>query len=378
MKEELSAVDLHFLVKELAVLVDAKIDKIHMPLPSELLFIFHKTGHGKFFLRVLPGKMLYLTTVKFKNPPEPHGYCAYLRKQLDQARLVGIIQKGSERIVELCFETKEGVRNVIIELFSKGNVIVADEHEIILSPLEQQEWKERSIRKGEPYRYPVRKYSFHTATAQDIEALLRETTQDAVVKALAADLGVGGTYAEEICLLSQVRKTIKPWDLKPDDIIHLVEGIDALRSQTLAPRIVFKLGQPLAVIPFPLKVYEDLDTVPLETFNHGLDEIYTKHLLAKTNEKQHAAANQDLLKTQKIVEAQELQVNSLRHAVEENQQKGELLYHNYSLVKSILDVINSLRKNKSWDEVKKQYAGHDVVRSIDEKTGTVVLELGFG
>lgn len=381
MKEELSTVDLYFVVQELQQLIDAKIDKIHMPVSSELLFIFHKTSVGKLFLRVLPGKMLYLTTTKFKNPPEPHGFCAYLRKQLEQARVLYIVQRGFERIVELGFEVKRDTvlvqRKVIFELFSKGNVIVLDEQEVILSPFEVQEWKERTIKKGVPYQAPQRPYNLLTLTPLDLKQLMRDTTQDAVVKALATDLGVGGTYAEEICLLSQVRKTIRPLDVTQADLQHLFEGIEELRNKKLNPQIVLKLGKPFAVAPFPMKLYEGLDAVPVPTFNHGLDEVFTKHLLEKSTEQLRTSSNQELAKTQKIVEAQELQVIKLRQAVEENQHKGELIYHNYALVKNILDVINDARKKKSWDEVKKLYANHDVVKAVDEKTGTVVLELGF-
>ncbi len=378
MKEELSSIDLYFLMQELQCLKDAKIDKIHMPLSTELLFIFHKTSHGKLFLRVLPGKMLYLTTVKFKNPPEPPNFCTYLRKQLDQARLTYVIQKGFERIVELNFETKEGPRKVIIELFSKGNVIVTDEHEVILSPLEVQEWKDRTIKKGEVYLYPSRPFNFLSLTKPDLQTLFRETAQDAVVKALATNLGLGGTYAEELCLVAQVRKSIKPMDITPNDIEHLFQGVEELRSKNLKPQIVMKLGTPFAVTPFPLKLYADLDAIPVDSFTHALDEVYTKHLLKKSAEKQQAVSNKELIRTQKIVEAQEQQLAKLRITIEENQHKGELLYHNYALVKNLLDVVSGLRKTKSWDEIKKQYAGHDVIKTIDEKTGTLTLELGFG
>ncbi len=382
MKEEISAVDLSFIIQELQQLVDSKIDKVFMPVRAELLFIFHKTGHGKFLLRVLPGKMLYLTSTKFKNPPEPHGFCMYLRKQLEQARVTFVAQKGFERIVEIGFEIKQDnkvlQRTLALELYSKGNVILLDEKEVIMSPWEVQEWKERSVKKGEPYTIPARGYNMFTLTPQDLVQLMRDTTQDAIVKALATDLGVGGAYAEEMCIRAQVRKTIRPLDATSADLQHLFEGIEAVRSASLDPRIVFKLGTPYAVTPFPFQLYEGLDSVPVATFNHGLDEVFTKHLLEKSTEKQRVQSNQDLLKTQKIVEAQELQVGNLRAAVEENQRKGELIYHNYALVKNILDVITAARKQKSWDEVKKIYKNNDVVTAIDEKNGTVVIELGFG
>ena len=43
---------------------------------------------------------------------------------------------------------------VVVELFSKGNIILCDEDMNIISPLEIQKWKARTIRPKEDYKFP--------------------------------------------------------------------------------------------------------------------------------------------------------------------------------------------------------------------------------
>ncbi|MBR9701780.1 fibronectin-binding domain-containing protein, partial [Candidatus Pacearchaeota archaeon] len=145
MKTQVSSVDLHYLVKELQVLVDGKIDKIFHPLKKELVLLFHVPNVGKKILKVLVGKLLYLSLEKGEYQ-EPSGFCMFLRKHLSNSRLRKVEQKESERIVEFLFERKEGKEKLIIEFFGGGNVILCDEKGKIISYLEQHKFKERDIK----------------------------------------------------------------------------------------------------------------------------------------------------------------------------------------------------------------------------------------
>ena len=71
MRNEISSIELHYLINELQILVDAKVDQIYQPEKEELILQFHKTGMGKLILRILRGKYLYLTEYKGKNPEKP-------------------------------------------------------------------------------------------------------------------------------------------------------------------------------------------------------------------------------------------------------------------------------------------------------------------
>ena len=112
MVKSLSALEIHYLLKELQFLVDSKIDKIYNPSKKELILQFYVSTKGKFQLKV-DEKSIYLTQ---KFPAKaPSEFCMYLRKKLNNARLRKIGQLGFERIISLQLETKEGKLNNLVQ-----------------------------------------------------------------------------------------------------------------------------------------------------------------------------------------------------------------------------------------------------------------------
>ena len=151
MIEQVSALELRYLIREIQSIISAKVDKIYMPDKREIDIRLHVPGTGKRILRiVLPG-LVYLSEQRQDYPTDPHGFAMFLRKRLGGARVREISQHGSERIMKILFETKEEKYLMIIELFSKGNVILCDEELNILNPLERQIWKDRAVKSKEKY-----------------------------------------------------------------------------------------------------------------------------------------------------------------------------------------------------------------------------------
>ena len=138
MKNEMSAFDICFIVKELQKLQDAKIEKIfHSKInKNELLIRFYAGEQGKLFLKInVPGSV-YLTS--YKNEFESlSGFGAFLRKHLLGSRLINISQKDFERVLIFDFETRrkgEFIKNqLVVELFGQGNIILKNDEDKILS-----------------------------------------------------------------------------------------------------------------------------------------------------------------------------------------------------------------------------------------------------
>ena len=86
-----------------------------------------------------------------------------LRKYLNNAILRGLEQKQAERIVVFELE-KEERYYLIIELFSKGNVILAGQDYRIIGVLEQQAWKGRTVKVNEKYIFPPAPVDWKTLT----------------------------------------------------------------------------------------------------------------------------------------------------------------------------------------------------------------------
>ena len=161
-KKNISSFELAVLAEELQVMINGKISQIYHPEKKEVVFQVYIRGEGKRFLRIIPGKFLNFTSEK-KSVLRPSGFCMQLRKYLNNSIIREVYQKDSERILIIVLETaisdsenkKKLVKyNLIIEFFSKGNLLITDSDWDIIGTLSSQRWEARIIKNKEKYLFP--------------------------------------------------------------------------------------------------------------------------------------------------------------------------------------------------------------------------------
>ena len=59
----------------------------------------------------------------------------------------------------------------------------------------------------------------------------------------------------------------------------------------------------------------------------------------------------------------------------ESREKGESIYHNYQLIKEVLEELNKASKKYSWKEIKEKLKEHKVIKEINEKDRKVLVEV---
>src|SRR3989338_309053 len=141
MQKQLSSLDLHFLVMELKLLENSRIDKIYQPEKETIVFSFHKANEGKKFLKINVGQSIHLIDEK-EDYGETLGFGMFLRKHLDGHFVSEISQIKPERIIKFDFKIKDEKKTLYIELFGKGNAILCNEHNVILNALEHHDFRE--------------------------------------------------------------------------------------------------------------------------------------------------------------------------------------------------------------------------------------------
>src|SRR3989338_1864318 len=105
MAKQLSALDMHFLIKELKEMEGSRVDQIYNYSHEEIYIQLHKSNVGKKILRVIIGKIIFITETKIIDET-PSGFCMLLRKHLEGKFLDSIQQLESERILKFssrCF-----------------------------------------------------------------------------------------------------------------------------------------------------------------------------------------------------------------------------------------------------------------------------------
>jgi predicted ribosome quality control (RQC) complex YloA/Tae2 family protein len=366
--KHLTSIEVSAIVKELQELIGSKVSKIYQPDNTEIVIEFFKTSKGKFLLRLVPGTATYITTYKRPNPKNILSFCKFLRKRLTNVFLEKIEQKHFERIIEFRFKTKETVYYLIIELFSKGNIIFCDKDYKIISALQVQLWKDRKIKANETYSYPpTSNTDIFQLTEKGFKDIVLSSDKENIVKILAIDIGLGGLYSEELCLRSGVDKNTKSLDDK--DIAKLYFELKKMAKLTLDP-CLYKDD----ATPFPLLRYHDQEFTKLPTFNEALNRYYSKFFAEEKQNEAQKAYEKKLLKEKKILEEQEHLITELENASEFNKEKGDLIYKNYSYVKEVFDAIKLARsKNVPWEEIEEKLKSKNII--VKGKECKVTLEL---
>lgn len=371
MKKELSSIELKYLLEEFQQLKGSKVDKIYQPEKNSLLISFHVTGLGKKMLMiVLPG-FIWLTETKPEMPEKIFGFCAALRKFLTNARLKEIKQIENERILSLEFETKEGKYGLITELFGKGNIILCKENKI-LTPMSMQTWKDRTIKKGEEYTHPSKEHNPFDISLAKFKKLI-EASSDTISKTLAVQLGIGGTYAAEICIRAGIKKTAKKATEQEAQKMH--ETLISLLQQKIEPIVVLENNEVIDITPFKPEIYSEKNQEAFKTYSQALDSILSKDAGKKELKEVSDKFGKKIGKIDTMISIQREKLGEQAKTAEEYQSKGEKIYEKYQEFQKLLSEIKEMRKTMNWQEIKEKLKGIKYIKQINEKTGEIKIEI---
>ena len=361
---------MHFLVKEFQALKDSRIDKIYQPEKNIIIFSLYKTNAGKRLLKINVGKSIFLTHEK-EDYGETLGFGMLLRKHLDGYFLYDISQAEPERILKLSFKFKDSVKHIYTEFFGRGNAILCDEHNLIINALEHQEFRERAVKPRLKYVYPVMSYNIFDIDKKKLAELLKNSKKESLVVSLATELGLGGLYSEEACLLSKIDKNQSPKDIDDKSTKLILNSIENIINKKIEAKVIFHDNNVIDATPFYLEFYKNHEKKEFGNFNSALEFFYSQFKEVKETE-----SDKKLKSLQRIIEEQKMTICELRKEETELRAKGEAVYHNYSMIKEVLEEINKASKKYSWKEIKEKLKGHKIIKEINEKDRKVVVEIG--
>jgi predicted ribosome quality control (RQC) complex YloA/Tae2 family protein len=291
----------------------------------------------------------------------------YLRKHLGNAFLRSVEQVGSERMLKMGFSTKDSSYFLFIELFGKGNLVVTDPSLKILNAAHQQKWADREIKKGLVYSFPKRSHDF-SLSFEEFSSVLSDKE---IVLSLAKDLGLGGVYAEEICLLSGAdKKSTKVSDAQKK---KLYSAFQKLLDKKIDARVVYDKEKIKDIQPFALETFAEYEQKKVKSFSAGFDVFFQEEYAEP--EEFVSKHQQQIDKTQGIISQQEKQIASLEKKAVEMNKKGELLYEHYQEVDEILKEIKKARATLSFDEISLRVKGHKIIKRVDGKNKKVIIDL---
>jgi predicted ribosome quality control (RQC) complex YloA/Tae2 family protein len=368
MKTNITSIELRQIVKELKYIEGGRVDKIYHPAKKHLIVQLHSSGKGKVILRILVGKIMFRTETK-PEAKEPDSFCSYLRKNLAGTRISRFGQLNNERIV--FFEFDNIGKRLYVELFGRGNVILCDMQDKILGLEEKQAWKDRELKKDEIYRYPRKDNDFETTNSEQLK-FISETAEKEIVRIIAMDLGLGGSYAEEACSVADVDK--KSMKISDNEAARLVQAIHEIIERKPEPAIVKQKESIIDVTLFPLKVYEGLDFQGMPSYNEALDKIYSEQLTDFEEMEKMEKYSEQVKKAQTVVDEQKKSIAEMKKKYELNQKIAEKIYENYQIVSEILEELKKAKKKFPLQEINEKLKGHKIVKRVT-KDWKVAVEL---
>ncbi len=356
MKKGISSLELTALVNELQFLAKGKISQIYHQ-DEQVILQLHAIGQGKQLLKIIPGKYLSLTHEK-ESAVRPSGFCMQLRKYLGNAFIKSISQKDAERIVVFEFEKKEKFF-LIIELFSKGNVVLTDKDYNIISVFVWQKWKDRTVKPKEIYKFPEPGQNWKTISEKELSTILNKSEKRNLATSLATELNLGGVYAEEVLKRIDVDKSVLPKEGNAKKIIAEIK------------KMIKEIKKPQGYIydsdmtPFPL--HEQKEKSITKTYNEAINTINPFHVKSPYEKKIAALKN--------TIERQEDAIAMQEENIDENTQKGELIYEKYQPLQKLLDIVKEMKKTKEWNEIAKELKKEKKIKSIDLKNKKIKIQI---
>jgi len=371
----LTNLELEVVVRELnEKILDSKVSKIFLPETRILRLDLHKSNIGKYSLIIDSGKGIYLSEFKLENPQLPPSFVMFLRRHLNNSILKRIELQEGERIIELVFQTKIGEKKLISELHGKGNFILTDSKNKIINSAVIIETPKKIVKKGRTYKYIRAKFDIRKVTLHDFTEASKNWSGTSLINFLSSGLKLGKIYAGEICNQTKFDSS------KDVDLLSRSE-IKTLHSELTALLRKFDLGTSILTeknaFPFELVGYSGKQ---FDSFNEALDNLYSKELEKKAQEKHKLTHGRAAVKLGKNIEKQENLILELTVLGKKNQSLIKLIYENYEIISNIIEKINSARLNYSWDEVeialqKSAGAEMNILTKINRKSNSIILSL---
>ena len=186
------------MVLESGAVAGARCRKMSQPHYEQVVLRLNPKGKPNCDLVIVRGQRVYFSQRERPMPLHPPQFAMLLRKHLSNARLLGATQLGFDRILILNFDTKDGHRDLVIEMFRNGNVILLDENGIIIQPLTHVAYETRVIKRGEAYVAPPEPMDPRSWSESELRAVLQDSDRD-LVNTLAGRMSLGNSYAHALC-----------------------------------------------------------------------------------------------------------------------------------------------------------------------------------
>jgi len=364
---------LAYLVSEIAPVLEGGILRKVQELENGWLKLRFQTRKGTKDVIAAPDA-LFITSFSIPAKQLTSGYGAFLKKKVVNKKLLSLRQNCFDRVLVMEFEGFF----LVFELFAKGNVILTDKNNTILSAYRKETWKDRTLKKGEDYRFPSKQGVCTTlVNSAVLKKIFSESSLD-VIRTLVKGVNIDPSLAEQACRDAVILKEENAQKIEGKRIESLSKAIASLYSVSMErekPALV-KRGNQEVLLPFPLGT--GLETVKeFPSINEALDSLYSKSFEENSSKKESDAFSKRKKQMEFTMGQQKEAKKTLGEKVEQNNKKAELIYSNYAKLSALLGVVKEEvgKKTPEKDIMYKLKSGFPFLKKIELKNKKLTVSL---
>ncbi|KAG7511034.1 hypothetical protein JOB18_038635 [Solea senegalensis] len=354
---------------------------------------------SKAVLLVESGTRIHSTDFEWPKNMMPSGFAMKCRKHLKTRRLTQVKQLGIDRIIDIQFGSDEAAYHLIIELYDRGNIILADHEYTILNLLRFRTAEAEDVKIAVRERYPVesaRPPEPLISLERLTEILSKAPNGEQVKRVLNPHLTYGATLIEhsliEVGLAGSVKvdsqtdaAQVAPKILEALQIAETYmektqhfggKGYIVQKSEKKPSLTPGKPNEELLTYdefhPFLFTQHAKSPYLEFDTFDKAVDEFFSKMESQKIDMKALHQEKQAMKKLENVKRDHEQRLEALHQAQEVDRIKGELVEMNLPVVERALQVVRSALANQvDWTEIgiivkEAQAAGDPVACAIKD------------
>ncbi len=328
-KWQMDSFDVYTITAEMQELVEGRVGKVYQN-DDEIIIQIQKNGKHDIFIK--KGRWMFITSQREEHKEHPPPFAMTLRKYISNGKIISIEQHEFDKIVTIDV-MKKSVFHVIIELFSEGNVILADDAWNIIIPLSRQSWAHREIKAKNRYNFPPQRENPFSLSLESFSRIFGQSNKD-VVRTLVMDVNSGGKWGEEVCMLAGIEKEKMAAELKKEEIEKVYNSLQSLltkfRQKEFSPVIIKEEEKDVTVLPFPLSIYEGKKE-KFPRFSNALQEFFTQ------NEKEERIEEEEREKLARQIQQQKDAIARFKEEGDKSKEEGDIIYAHYALCEELLE-----------------------------------------
>lgn len=354
---------------------------------------------SKAILLVESGTRIHSTDFEWPKNMMPSGFAMKCRKHLKSRRLTQVKQLGMDRIVDMQFGSDEAAYHLIIELYDRGNIILADHEYTILNLLRFRTAEVEDVKIAVRERYPIenaRPPEPLIGLERLTEILSKAPNGEQVKRVLNPHLPYGATLIEHCLIeaglsgsakvdtqmgLSQVAPTILKALEMAEVYMEKTENFSGkgyiIQKTEKKPSLTLdKPSEELLTYdefhPFLFAQHTKSPHLDFDSFDKAVDEFYSKMESQRIDMKALQQEKQAMKKLENVKKDHVQRLEALHQVQEVDRVKGELVEMNLPIVERALQVVRSALANQvDWNEIgvivkEAQAAGDPVASAIKE------------